>query len=68
MAGRQIKLESEESCDLHSLRSIVKAIKSKRMSWRGMCYAWGRREIYAEFWLGNFKDSDLMEGLGVYQA
>ena len=55
MAGGQIKLENEDSCDLHSLRSIVTAIKSKRMSWRGMCYAWGRREIYTEFGWKNLR-------------
>jgi hypothetical protein len=61
-------LESEDSCDLHSSRSIVTAIKSKRMRWRGMCDAWGRGEIYTEFWLGNLKDSDIVEDLGVDQA
>jgi DNA-binding SARP family transcriptional activator len=52
----------------HCSRSIVTAIKSKWMRWRGMCYARGRREMYTEFWLGNLKDSDCMEDLGVDQA
>jgi hypothetical protein len=65
VAGRYRKLESEESCDLHSSRSVVTAVKSKRMRWRGMCYVWGRSGIYTEFWLENLKDCDRMEGLGV---
>ena len=61
-------MESEEFFDLHSSRYIVAAIGSKRMRWRGMCYAWGRREMYTEFWLGKLEDSDRMGGLGVDQA
>jgi hypothetical protein len=34
VAGGYRKLESVE---LHSSRSVVTAIKSKRMRWRGMC-------------------------------
>ena len=44
--------------------------RSNQREWDdgGMCYAWKRREMYTEFWLGNLKGSDRMEGLGVDQA
>jgi len=43
------KLHNEELNDLYCSPNIVRAIKSRRMSGRGMGHVWGRGEAYTEF-------------------
>jgi hypothetical protein len=38
------KLHNEELCNLYSLPSIIRMIKSRRMEWAGFVSGMGRRE------------------------
>jgi hypothetical protein len=54
--------------ELHSLYSspnIVRVIKSMRMRWMGHVDAWGKGEVFTEFWLGGPKGRDHWENLGI---
>ena len=45
VTGEWRKLHDEELNDLFS-PTIVRVIKSRRMSWAGMWHLWGREEVY----------------------
>jgi hypothetical protein len=42
--GEWRKLHNEELHDLHSLSSVIRIIKSKRMRWEGHVDEWGEEE------------------------
>jgi hypothetical protein len=50
MMGGWRKLHNEELCDLHSSRSIIRIIRSKRMRWAGHGAQIGRRGTLLGYW------------------
>jgi hypothetical protein len=44
------KLHNKELCDLYSLPSIIRIIKSRRIRWSGMWREWGRRGLCTDYW------------------
>jgi hypothetical protein len=50
VTGEWRKLHNEELCDLYSLPSIIKIIKSRRMRWAGHVPQWGRRGMRIGYW------------------
>ena len=62
--GEWRKLRIEEVNDLYSSPSIVRMIKSGRMSWARHVARTGG-EVYARFWWGNLRERDHLEPTGV---
>ena len=56
VTGEWRKLHNEEFKNLHSLRSIVRRIKSRRMRWAGHVLRMGRVELYTGFSWGNLRE------------
>jgi hypothetical protein len=59
------KLHNEELNDLYSSPNMVWVIISTRTRWAGHVARMGRGEVYTEFWWGNQKERDYLEGSGV---
>jgi hypothetical protein len=45
--------------------NVIRAIKSRRMSWEGYVARMGRGEVYTGFWWGNLREGDHFENPGV---
>jgi hypothetical protein len=50
VTGGWRKLHNEELRNLYSLPSIIRVIKSRRMSGRDMWHEWGRRGMCIGYW------------------
>ena len=59
------KLHNEELNDLYSSPNMVWVIISTRARWAVHVARMGRGEVYTEFWWGNQKERDYLEGSGV---
>jgi hypothetical protein len=58
-------LHNDELHSLYSSPNIAKVIKSRRMNGRDVWHAWGRGEVFREFWFGGPKGTDHWEELGL---
>ena len=59
-------LHNEERYDLYTpYQFIVQVMKSSRIKWAGHVARIGRRDLYTGFWLGNLRERDHWEDLGV---
>jgi len=58
-------LHNEELNDLYSSPNIVRVIKSRRMSWAGHVARMGRERGCIGSWLGDRREGDHWEDLGV---
>jgi hypothetical protein len=56
--GSWRKLHNEELHNLYSSPSVIRKIKSKRMSWTGHVAHAGRREIHIGSWWESQKERD----------
>ena len=56
ITGEWRKLHNEELSDLYSLPNIMRVVKSRRMSWRGMWRVWGGGEGCTGLWWGNLRE------------
>jgi hypothetical protein len=54
---------SEEPGDLYSSPDIIWVMKSNRTRWVGHMAHKGRGEVHTEFWWGNLRDRDHLEGV-----
>jgi hypothetical protein len=52
------KLHNEELNSLYSSPSILRMIKSRRMSWSGHVARMGRSGMYIEYWWESQKERD----------
>jgi hypothetical protein len=62
VTGEWRKLQNEELND-HYLPSIVRVIRSRRMSWSGHVRMGGKG--FTGFWWGNLKERDHLEDPGI---
>ena len=58
MTGERSKLHNEELNDLYCSPNIVRAVKSRGMSWTGHVAGKGDRRGFAAFWWGNLRERD----------
>jgi hypothetical protein len=65
VTGEWRKLHNEVLHDLYSSPTIVRVIKSRRMSWAGNVARMGRGEVCTRFWWGNLRERDQWGDPGV---
>jgi hypothetical protein len=58
VTGERRKLHNEQLCDLLSLPSIIRIIKSRRMRWAGHVAQMGRRGTYIDYWWESQRERD----------
>jgi hypothetical protein len=56
---------NEELCNLYSLPSIIRMIKSRRMIWAGLVWGMGVKRDKHRVWWGNQKERGHYEDLGI---
>jgi hypothetical protein len=59
------RLYSVELRHLQSSPNIIRVIKSRRIKGEGHATVMGRDEVCAACWLGNLKERNHLEGLGI---
>jgi hypothetical protein len=65
VTGDSRKLHNEELHDFKSSPSIIRMMKSRRMTWAGHVARMGVRGMHIEFWCESQKERDHWKGLDV---
>jgi hypothetical protein len=55
------KTANKELCDLYSLPSIIRIIKTRRMRWQVMKHELGRRGMHIGYWWESQRERDHWE-------
>jgi hypothetical protein len=63
--GEWRKLHNGRLYNLYSSPDIIRQMKSRRMRWVGMWYAWERREKCSRFWWESPKERDCLQDQGI---
>jgi hypothetical protein len=58
VTGEWRKLHNEEVCDLYSLPSIIRTIKSRQMRWAGHVAQMGRSGRHIGYWWESQRERD----------
>jgi hypothetical protein len=56
--GEWRKLHNEELCDLYSLPSIIRIMKSRRMRWAGHVARMGKKGTRIGYWWESQREGD----------
>jgi hypothetical protein len=66
VTGDWRKFHNEELQDLYCSPDIIQVIKSRRMRWVGLATFMRKKQNAYRVWLGNMKEGDHLENLGVH--
>jgi hypothetical protein len=59
------RLQNKELHDLYCSLNNIRVFKSRRMRWAGYVARMGAEEVHTRFWLGDLRERDHLEDLGV---